>query len=462
MLKVFPKGLPDEKNDFEKDLDRVNCTDFVSFLNQMGIGVDEEFLKRALIALFYTWVESAYGNDDNGDDKIVNERLQEMRVYFSDDDRCPGTQFIHKVKLYSSKIIDEGEKPLPDAFYNYNSIYMKIGDEDSTAYRFTVINYFQSFVHAIPALERKKFENLYWWSRWWSHRKFNKNIEKVRRILQTGTDIERMQIFNRMRQIRDQKYQGDPWGLPLAFLDILLDGVRINLSLQEKIGICTFARNYVDHELDNPTKEHVTKSNFIEIDKKDNCYLKPEGQVVVPLANLFAPGATDKFIDEIISGDKEWKQSFRPQFYDALSCAWHYSDRFNIFMNLFVKVPFILCFALFLPIIGIVLLIEYIVHTKCMKDARREFIENNQTVKKLKETENKGREEYNRLQNFRQNMKKQKPPQIIKGNPRKIDLNTDKLNSEFKIINALKDNKIKGNEIVESGTSINQINQLGP
>ena len=353
-------------------------------------------------------------------------------------------------------MIDKGEKSLPDAFYWYNSSKMEIGSNYTVAYRFTVVNYFQAFFHAILAVKRKKCKNL----NWWSHRRFNKNIQETRRILQTGTEAERTQIFNRMRRIRDQKYKNDIWGLPLAFLDILLDGVSIDLNLQEKIEICTFARNYVNYELDNETKEHVTKSNFMEIDKKNNCYLKSGGEVVLPLANLFAPGAIDEFLSQIIC-DQVWEESFCNACCGTLSDSWHYFDQNNIFIKLLAKALFILLFTCFSLIIGIVLLIAYIVYTKNLKNKLNELA-NDPTFNKLRQAEINGREEYNELQNFRQNAKKEKPPTIIETGKQKINLNID-MNRKFNIINDLKinngsnvDNSI--NNIIN--TASNQINDL--
>ena len=380
-------------------------------------------------------------------------------------DNYSGTKFIHEVKLYTSTMIDKGEKPLPDAFYNYNSDMMLIGQDPSPAYRFTVVNYFEAFFHAILALKRKKFKNLNFLSRWWSHRKFNRNIENIRRILQTGTEIECNQIFNRMRQIRDQKYKDKDkdniWGLPLAFLGILFDGVSIDLSLYEKIEICTLARNYVDHELDNPTKKHVTKSNFMEIDKENNCYLKSGGEVVLPLANLFAPGAIDEFLSKIIC-DQVWEGSFCNACCDALSDAWHCFDKSNIFINLLAKALFILLFTCFSLIIGIMFLIAYIVYVKDLKNKLNELA-NDPTFNKLRQAKIQGREEYNRLQNFRLNMQKQKPPNIVETGKQKINLNID-MNRKFNIINDLKINN--GNNVNNSinnniiNTSSKQIGDL--
>lgn len=355
-------------------------------------------------------------------------------------------------------MIDKGEKSLPDAFYWYNSSKMEIGSNYTVAYRFTVVNYFQAFFHAILAVKRKKCKNL----NWWSHRRFNKNIQETRRILQTGTEAERTQIFNRMRRIRDQKYKNDIWGLPLAFLDILLDGVSIDLSLDEKIEICMFARNYVNYELDNETKQHVTKSNFMEIDKKDNCYLKSGGQVVLPIANLFAPGIIDEFVRKIINENAVWERSVCRECCDSLSCAWHYNNQSDIFINLLAKALFILLFTCFSLIIGIVLLIAYIVYTKNLKNKLNELA-NDPTFNKLRQAEINGREEYNELQNFRQNAKKEKPPTIIETGKQKINLNID-MNRKFNIINDLKINN--GNNVNNSinnniiNTNSNQINDL--
>ncbi|MBQ9492063.1 MAG: hypothetical protein IJU86_04765, partial [Firmicutes bacterium] len=338
--RVFSNVLPGNKDEFEKSFEDVDCAEFITFLKQnMHIDVNKEFLKKAISAMFYTWVESVHGNADNGDQKLVKERMTAMRAEFFES--YSGTKFIHEVKLYTSSVIDKGEKPLPDAFYCYNSDTMDMGDGDSPAYRFTVVNYIQAFYYATLVVKRKKCKNL----NWWSHRRFNKNIKETRRILQTGTEAERTQIFNRMRQIRNQNYKDNIWGLPLAFLDILLDGVSIDLNLQEKIEICTFARNYVNYELDNETKEHVTKSNFMEIDKKNNCYLKSGGEVVLPLVNLFAPGAIDEFLEKIIEDNEVWEESFCNTCCDALFDSWHYFDQNNIFIKLLAKALFILLFT---------------------------------------------------------------------------------------------------------------------
>lgn len=452
---VFKNVLPDNKDEFEKSFDDVDCTEFISFLKQnMEIDVNKEFLKKAISALFYTWVESVRGNDDNGSAEKVAERLEKMRQTFFDD--YSGTNFIHEIKLYTSSMIDKGEKPLPDAFYWYNSDKMKIGDEDSVAYRFTVVNYIQAFYYAMLAVKRKKCKNM----GWRSHRKFNKNIEETRRILQTGTEDERDQIFNRMRQIRDQKYENNIWGLPLAFLDILLDGVSIDLSLEEKIEICTFARNYVDHELDNPTKQHVTKSNFMEIDKENNCYLKSNGQIVLPLANLFAPGAIDEFLSKIIC-DQVWEMSFCNTCCDALFDSWHYFDQNNIFIKLLAKALFIMLFTCFSLIIGIVLLIAYIVYTKNLKSKLNELA-NDPTFNKLRQAEINGREEYNKLQNFRQDTKKEKPPTIIENGKQNINLNID-MNQKLNIIDNINDKDNINNNLIDNNiinTNSNQIDDL--
>ena len=260
-----------------------------------------------------------------------------------------------------------------------------------------------------------------------------------------------------MRQIRNQNYKDNIWGLPLAFLDILLDGVSIDLNLQEKIEICTFARNYVNYELYNETKEHVTKSNFMEIDKKNNCYLKSGGEVVLPLANLFAPGAIDEFLSKIIC-DQVWEESFCNACCGAISDSWHYFNHNNIFINLLAKALFILLFTCFSLIIGIVLLIAYIVYTKNLKSKLNDDI-----CQKLRQAENKGRKEYHRLQNFKQNMKRKKPPKIIETGEQKTNLNID-MNRKFNIINDLKINN--GNNVNSSinnniiNTNSNQINDL--
>ena len=349
-------------------------------------------------------------------------------------------------------MIDKGEKSLPDAFYWYNSSKMEIGSNYTVAYRFTVVNYFQAFFHAILAVKRKKCKNL----NWWSHRRFNKNIQETRRILQTGTEAERTQIFNRMRRIRDQKYKNDIWGLPLAFLDILLDGVSIDLSLDEKIEICMFARNYVNYELDNETKQHVTKSNFMEIDKENNCYLKSGGEVVLPLANLFAPGAIDEFLSKIIC-DQVWEESFCNACCGAISDSWHYFNHNNIFINLLAKALFILLFTYFSLIIGIVLLIAYIVYTKNLKSKLNDDI-----CQKLRQAEINGREEYKELQNFRQDAKKEKPPTIIETGKQKINLNID-MNQKLNIIDNINDKDNINNNLIDNNiinTNSNQINDL--
>ncbi len=452
MSSVYNSVLPDNKEEFEKSFEDVDCAEFITFLKQnMHIDVNKEFLKRAISAMFYTWVESVHGNEDNGDSKMIAARLTEMRKTFFE--YYSGTKFIHEVKLYTSNMIDKGEKPLPDAFYWYNSDVMKIGTNETIAYRFTVVNYIQAFYYATLAIKRKKCKNM----SWWSHRRFNKNIEETRRILQTGTEPECDQIFHRMRQIRDQKYQDNIWGLPLAFLDILLNGVSIDLSLEEKIEICAFARNYVDHELDNTTKDHVTKSNFMEIDKKNNCYLKSGGQIVLPLTNLFAPGAIDEFLSKIIC-DQVWKMSFCNTCCDAITDLWHYFNQSDIFIKLLAKALFILLFTCFSLIIGIVLLIAYIVYTKNLKSKLNDDI-----CQKLRQAENKGRKEYHRLQNFKQNMKRKKPPKIIETGEQKTNLNID-MNRKFNIINDLKINN--GNNVNSSinnniiNTNSNQINDL--
>ena len=450
MKRIYEDDLPSSKNDFEQKFEQVDCNKFIGFLKkEMQIDVDKEFLKKALSAKLYTWVESIHGNDDNGDSTTIAERLQEMRKSFFVD--YLGTEFIHEVKIYASEMIARGEKPLPDAFYQYNSDYMLHGKEKTKAFRFTVVNYVQAIYHAVLVLKRKKFGNLSWWSRWWSHRNFNKNIEETRRILQTGTEAERNHVFDRIRQIKNQQYQDNIWGLPLAFLDILLDGVNIDLGLQEKIGTCTFVRNYVNYELDDVTKQHVTKSNFVEIDKKDNCYLKSNGQLVLPLANLFAPGAIDELLSKMAEEDRLWNHSFCCKLGNAPADVWHYFDESNILIKLLAKALFVCLFTFSFLIIGIVFSIAYIVYKKDLQNSinelsRREDFRN--IFNMLKTAEAQGRKEYNRLQSFRQESKS------ITGNK---TIYSGNLNQESNIIDDLKINQ-KNKDIFDINTGSNQIN----
>ena len=460
MKRIYGDNLPSSKNDFEQKFEQVDCNKFIDFLKkEMQIDVDKEFLKKALSAKLYTWVESIHGNDDNGDSTTIAERLQEMRKSFFVD--YLGTKFIHEVKLYASEMVARGEKPLPDAFYQYNSDDMLNGKTKTKAFRFTVVNYVQAIYHAVPVLKRKKFGNLSWWSRWWSHRNFNKNIEETRRILQTGTEAERNQVFERIRKIKNRQYQDNIWGLPLAFLDILLDGVNIDLGLQEKIDICTFARNYVNYDLDDVTKKHVTKSNFVEIDKKDNCYLKSNGQLVLPLANLFAPGAIDELLSKMAEEDRLWNHSFCCKLGNALADVWHYFDESNILIKLLAKALFVCLFTPLFPIIGLVFSIAYIVYKKDLQNSinelsRREDFRD--IFNMLKTAEAQGRKEYNRLQNFRQEMKKAKPLKSITGNK---TIYSGNLNQKSNIIDDLKinqKNKTNHGDIFEVDTDSNQIN----
>ena len=134
----------------------------------------------------------------------------------------------------------------------------------------------------------------------------------------------------------------------------------------------------------------------------------------------------------------------------------------NISIKLLAKALFILLFTCFSLIIGIMFLIAYIVYVKDLKNKLNELA-NDPTFNKLRQAKIQGREEYNRLQNFRLNMQKQKPPNIVETGKQKINLNID-MNRKFNIINDLKINN--GNNVNNSinnniiNTSSKQIGDL--
>ena len=372
IAEVFRNGLPDDHKNFEDNFNKIDCDVFKTVSQNMN----KDFLKKVLSDMLYS-----------GDKP---ENLTYKRKTFLDNDLYNVMSFFEDIKsciLRADNEFDELKKPLPKAFYSYN--------KDDTAIRFTVINYVQAFFHAPLVVKRKKFFNM----NWISHKRFNENVARIRRIMQTGTENERNQIFDRMRSIRNQNYQDDCWGLPLAFLDILLDGVSVDLSLAEKKQICELARNYVNRDLDNNTKEHTTKSNFMEINAKNNCYLKKNGTVVIPMVHLFKPGLIDKVEKTILSEDLTLHRSqerdrvrdsiLRNSFFNKLlsfvSSIWHcYNKNENnlidnvdeddisaqdngtnngitrAFKKFLTKLLLVLLLTIFSPIFGIALLLFYI------------------------------------------------------------------------------------------------------
>ena len=216
----------------------------------------------------------------------------------------------------------------------------------------------------------------------------------------------------------------------------------------------------MNYELDDVTKQHVTKSNFVEIDKKDNCYLKSNGQLVLPLANLFAPGAIDELLSKMAEEDRLWNHSFCCKFGNAPADVWHYFDESNILIKLLAKALFVCLFTPLFLIIGPVFSIAYIVYKKDLQNSinelsRREDFRN--IFNMLKTAEAQGREEYNRLQNFRQEMKKAKPSKSITGNK---TIYSGNLNQESNIIDDSKinqENKTNHDDIFDINTGSNQI-----
>ena len=103
------------------------------------------------------------------------------------------------------------------------------------------------------------------------------------------------------------------------------------------------------------------------------------------------------------------------------------------------------------------LLIAYIVYTKNLKSKLNDDI-----CQKLRQAKNKGRQEYHRLQNFRQNMKRKKPPKIIENGKQKINLSID-MNQKLNIIDNINDEDNINNNLIDNNiisTNSNQINDL--
>ncbi|MBQ9492064.1 MAG: hypothetical protein IJU86_04770 [Firmicutes bacterium] len=103
-------------------------------------------------------------------------------------------------------------------------------------------------------------------------------------------------------------------------------------------------------------------------------------------------------------------------------------------------------------------MIAYIVYTKNFKNKLNELA-NDPTFNKLRQAEIIGRQEYNELQNFRQNAKKEKPPTIIETGKQKINLSID-MNQKLNIIDNIndEDNINNNNNIIN--TSSEQIDDL--
>lgn len=381
MQNVFENKLPETRKEFEEKFEKVNCDDLIEFMkSEMGIEIDKDFLKNVLSVFLYTYIESIYGSAGQADPQKF---LSGVRSCFFSG--YLGSEFIKQLEKYLRNICNEAEKMLPDYFYDYDSDRSKNCDKP-----FSPLNYIQTFLYA-PLFPDKIFNMSAG-----NCDKLARNIEKMRNIIESGSDAKFNQLYEKkMRRMRKNKPK---LTYPEIYLDILLDGVNINLTQKEKLDICRAARDFTNNNLDQNLKAHVTQSNLVKIKKGNEFYKKKSGIVVVPAVNIFANGTFDKLLSRNI-----WSKKYTRSLAYYFDIGWSY---LWLYKTIGLRILFRICLVLFfLPLIlfhGIL----YIIY--CCKVGYTFFkVDDRDYVKKFKNPNiiSSGRAAYNTLQQWKQKIK---------------------------------------------------------
>lgn len=428
MEKAFENKLPETKEEFEKIFEKVTCDKLIDFMKSaMEIEIDEDFLKNVLSSFLYTYIESIYGSAGQANPQKF---LSDMRsIFFAD---YSGRKFVDHLEKYLRNICNEAEKMLPDCFYDYDSNRLKNHNKP-----FSPLNYIQTFLYA-PLFPDKivnmSADNC---------EKLVRNMENARNIIESGSDAKFNQLYEKMRQIRNQNPK---LTYPKIFLDILLDGVNINLTQKEKLDICRAARDFTNNNLDQNMKEHVTQSNLVKIKKGNEFYKKKSGIVVVPAVNIFANGTFDKLLSRNI-----WSKKYTLGLAYYFDIGWSY---LWLYKTIGFRILFRVCLILFfLPLIlfhGILYIIYF------CKVGYALFKANGDYIRRFKdpETIRKGIAEYNELQQWKQKIKEEN-----KNNNIIVD---SKQNNLIKINSGVKNdinNKIDNN-IIDTSSEGKNISSL--
>lgn len=416
MKKVFGNELPKTKKEFEEIFEKVTCDELIDFMeSKMEIEIDKNFLKDVLSGFLYNYIDSIYGSEGQANPKKF---LSCTRNCFFPE--YLGSTFIKQLEKYLRNICNEPEKMLPDYFYDYDSDRLKNCDKP-----FSPLNYIQTFLYA-PLFPDKIFnmsvDNC---------EKLVRNIENARSVIESGSDSKINQLYEKMRGARKQNPN---LTYPEIFLNILLDGVNINLTQKEKLDICRAARDFTNNNLDQNLKEHVTQSNLVKIKKGNEFYQKKSGIVVVPAVNIFANGTFDKLVSLNI-----WSEKYSHSLANSCNCVLVHRWFFEI-MGL--RILFRICLVVFaLPLIlfhGV----SYIIYF-CKVGYASYKVNDRDYVRKFKnpDTIRKGIEEYNKLQKWKQKIKAEnKNNSIIVDSEQN---NLIKINSEVKNdINGKRDDNI--------------------
>lgn len=379
----FENKLPETKEEFEKKFENVNCDKLINFIkSEMGIdGIDRDFLKNVLSGFLYTYVESIYGSAGQANQQKF---LSDMRSIFFTD--YSGRKFIDHLEKYLRNICNEAEKMLPDDFYDYDSDRSKNCDKP-----FSPLNYIQTFLYA-PLFPDKivnmSADNC---------EKLVRNMENARNIIESGSDAKFNQLYEKMRQIRTQNPK---LTYPEIFLDILLDGVNINLTQKEKSDICRAARDFTNNNLDQNMKAHVTQSNLVKIKKGNEFYKKKSGIVVVPAVNIFVNGTFDKLLSRNI-WSKKYKRSLAYYFDIGWSYLWLYE-------TIGLRILFRICLVLFFVPLILFHGISYVIYF-CKVGYAFFKVNNEDYIRKFKnpKTISNGMVEYKKLQKWKRKIKKE-------------------------------------------------------
>ena len=383
MKSVFGDKLPETKEEFEKTFENVNCDDLIEFMkSKMGIdGIDKDFLKNVLSGFLYTYIESIYGSVGQTDpQKFLSATRSD---FFSD---YLGSVFIKQLEQYLRNICNEDEKMLPDYFYNYDSDRSKNCDEP-----FSPLNYIQTFLYA-PLFPDKIFNMSAY-----SCKKLARNIEKIRNIIESGSDAKFNQLYEKMRRMRNKNPK---LTYPEILLDILLQGVNVNLTQKEKLDICRAARDFTNNNLDQNIKAHVTQSNLVKIKKGNEFYKKKSGIVVIPAVNIFANGTFNKLLSRNI-----WNEKYTLSLAYYCDIGWSYLWSYE---TIGLRILFRICLVLFFVPLILFHGISYVIYFCKVGYAYK--VENDEDyVKKFKDpkTISKGMEEYNKLQEWKRKIKKE-------------------------------------------------------
>ena len=157
-----------------------------------------------------------------------------------------------------------------------------------------------------------------------------RNIENARSIIESGSNSKINQLYEKMRGARKQNPN---LTYPEIFLDILLDGVNINLNQKEKLDICRAARDFTNNNLDQNMKERVTQSNLVEIKKGNEFYKKKSRRIVVPAVNIFVNKTFINCMEKNIR-DKKYNNSLCRAYDCAVGRIWYYGFRTRILFRI--------------------------------------------------------------------------------------------------------------------------------